>query len=157
MEKKIKILQIIYCLIILAASLLALLSEAGTLPMDYIGDEPHKLYWINLYAIAVSFGGMFLCLRMFVFKNVKKALVAEEESGAFAAYYRWTLVRLALIALALWSNTLLYCSTSYTSTPQYCILVTLVTCVFCWPSVGAFKGLRKTGEEKESQKIEGKE
>ena len=144
MEKKIKSLQIVYCLIILVAAAIVFFSESGNLPMDYIGDEPHKLYWLNMYAIVVAFGGMFLCLRMFVFKYVKKTLTVEDEGVAFAAYYRWTLVRLFIIAMALWSNIILYFSTSYTSTPQYCVLVTLVSCVFCWPSFATFKGIRQT-------------
>lgn len=151
MEKKIKLLQIIYCLIIALTAGLAILSEADFLPVDYIGDEPRTLYWINLYAIIVAFGGMFLCLRLFVFKTVKQAMLVEKEDDALAAYSKWTSLRLAIIALSLWSNTLLYFSTSYTSTPQYCILVTLVSCVFCWPSVSAYRGLRKSDVKSEDE------
>lgn len=140
---RIKVLQIIYCVIIAVAAFVAAFSETGIFPVDYIGDEPRTLYWVNLTAIFLAFGGMFLSLRMFVFKKVKSEITVEDENIALLAFSKWTKVRLGIIALSLWVNTILYFSTSYTSTPQYCILVTLVACVFCWPSKTAFDGLRK--------------
>lgn len=152
MEKKTKSLQLTYSLILVIAVVFAILSEMEVLPVDYIGNEPKILYWMNLYAIFVAFGGMFVCLRMFVFKRVKTALVDNDENKAFAVYYKYTVLRLFVIMLALWSNTLLYFATSYSSTPQYCVLVTLVSCVFCWPSMSAFNALRKTDEEQADKK-----
>ena len=152
MEKKTKVLQLAYGLILVIAVLIAVLSEMDILPVDYIGNEPKILYWMNLYAIFVAFGGMFVCLRMFVFKRVMAAIMNVDEQKAFAVYFKHTVIRLFIIMLALWSNTLLYFATSYSSTPQYCVLVTLVSCVFCWPSMSAFSGLRKANEEPADRK-----
>ena len=143
MNNKIKFLQLVYCCIIIVAAFFAAFSETGVLPTDYIGNDPEILYWINLYAIFVAFVGMFICLRLFVFKKIHRELTDKDEDSALSAYTFWTKCRLSVLALALWSNTILYFSTSYTSTPQYCVLTTLITCVFCWPSTSSFKNLRK--------------
>ena len=150
MDKKIKSLQILYCFIIAVAAIFAVFSETGVLPTDYVENEPRLLYWVNLYAIFVAFVGMFICLRLFIFKKVRTAVLDKDEMKACAAFVFWTKYRLSILAVALWSNTLLHFSTSYTSTPQYCIFITLITCVFCWPSLSSFYGLRKVENNRDS-------
>ena len=138
MKQKINFLQIVYLSIILVSALLVFF-----LPEDFIGNEPRTLYWVNLFSIVTGLGGMYLTLRMFAFKIVRNAVRAEEESVGFHAFCKWTKVRLGMLAFALWSNVVLYVSSSYTTTPKYCMLIILVAFVFCWPSKTEFDAIRK--------------
>ena len=139
MKQRITYLQIFFLVNILVGAALVFFA-----PSDYIGNEPKVLYWINLYAIVSGLGGMFFTLRLFAFKSVRQSVRNEDEQAGFSAFCRWTKVRLGILALALWSNVVLYQASSYTTTPKYCMLIILVAFVFCWPSRTEFEAIRKS-------------
>ena len=138
MKQKITHLQIFFLLIILVGAAIVFFS-----PVDYISNESQTLYWVNLYSIISGLGGMFLTLRLFAFNGVRNSVRNENVDLGFAAFCRWTKVRLAILAVALWSNVALYQASSYTTTPKYCMLIILVAFVFCWPSKTEFEAIRK--------------
>ena len=152
MNKKMKIYQLFFVVMLLISFLYTALSFAEILPTEYIGNHPKQLYWINLYSIVTGFGGMYIFLRWFKFRGIANQVKQEPEAAGFAAFCRWTKCRLFFLFLVLLSNMVLYHASSYTETPKYCLLVTYISCVFCWPSLSAFEALRSVGGNEEEKK-----
>lgn len=147
-----KKMQLFYCVVLVAAALIALLCEYEVLPVEYIGHDAHLLYIIDFYSIVAGFGTTFFALRMFVFQFVARSIQQDNEQRALAAYTKWTGLRLAVFFWTFSTLLLLYYATSYTSNPQYCLLIALVGYVFCWPSLKDFQQLRT--KRKDSKKDE---
>lgn len=150
-----KKLQWIYCAVLVVAAMLALLCEYEVLPVEYIGHDARILYFIDFYSIVIGFGTTFFALRMFVFQWVARSIQQDDEQRALAAYAKWSGLRLAVFAWTFCSLLLLYYATSYTSNPQYCLLIALVGYVFCWPSLKDFQQQRAKREKGKNEENSG--
>ena len=144
MKNKIKQLQLLFVASLGVAIIFALLSEAGLIGTDYIGNDPKVLYWVNLYSIISGLGGMFVTLRWFNFKKIHRAVCHADAEAGFENFCSWTKIRLFLLAFVFVTNVVLYFASSYTATPKYSMLIVLVAYVFCWPSKSAFQAIRES-------------
>lgn len=122
-----------YICILLLAITADILMDTGTLERGWIDDSDASVSYVcNLVSIAVTFVGCFTALRLFRFKGVA-AQVAAPETGA-KAHVRWTNVRTTILAIMLLTDLVLCHGCLYSTTPQYCLGVALVTATYCWPT-----------------------
>ncbi len=110
------------------------LSELEFLPTAYLAESPAARYITDLITIAVTFGGIYLTLRMPAFAKAKKEMAVEDDTQAYAACAKWTLRQLICLAIVVWSNAVLYYACDFTSMAQYGLIITLIAALFCYPS-----------------------
>lgn len=142
MKKIIKSLQLCHIALWVVTALYAGLSEAEILPNNYVTPNPETTYMLNLISIITTIGGGFLALRLFAGFSVRRSLQEAEEKQAFQLFKKWTLLRCGLLAVGMWPNVVIYYAASYDMTAAYCLLLSLIFSLFCWPSQQAFEQLR---------------
>lgn len=134
MKKGTRIPKILFVLMLSAAACFTILSETGLLPTDYAAADGTALYRLELLSVLSCLGGTYLALRLFAFGFVKRQLNQNNRDRAAAAQCNWNTIRTLILAVAVWTNLILYYASSYTTTPKYCLLIALTACVFCWPA-----------------------
>lgn len=127
-------MRTLYITLTIFAALFALLSEELILPTNYILDTPETTYTLSLVSVSFTFCCLFLALRLFKFKKVKKDLERAETEQEFAAYRKWNAIRIALAFTPVFINLFIYYSVNYDSSAMYCLLISIIGTLFCWPS-----------------------
>ncbi len=121
----------------------ALISEVGVLPTDYAASDATTQYCISLLSIITAIGGTFLALRLPATSFVRRQLCQDDETLARKAYLKWSACRIAVAAVAVWTNTVLYyAADTEVESIKYCLLIALIATVFCRPSSSEFLSLR---------------
>lgn len=128
MTPNLKLARIIYIGVWAAVTLYALLSEAELLPVAYVKATPSLDYALNMLCVVLTLGTTWGGLRLFAFKKVK-AMRTDRPSLLFSL----NLLRIALLATAVFVNILVYYALQSGTTPLFCLLITLAAFVFCWP------------------------
>ena len=124
--------------------LIALLSETGILPVEYLAHDANTDYTVSLISIFTAIGGTYLALRLMAFKKIiQKIAEKSTEESAWRVFRKYAIIRLGIIALGMWINTALYYATSYSESIKYCLLIIMIAAVFCWPSAGEFQSKRQ--------------
>lgn len=134
MTKEIRTLQIFHLALWGAAAAYAALSECGILPGHFIEPSLETTYALNLASIATSIGGGYLALRLLAFQHVKDNIQPAGQPGSLSAFSKWAAARCLLLAAGIWFNVFVYYAASYDMTAAYCLLISLICSVFCWPS-----------------------
>lgn len=134
---KISTLRLFYSVILLLAMIWIVLSESEILPVHYLHSSATGDYCLSLLSAVTALGGTYCCLRLPALKSSRRQtqLALGQGGGPYAG--RWRLVQLVLLAVALWTNAVLYYATPYSPTPKYCLLIAFLTAVFCWPAPNA--------------------
>lgn len=114
----------IWILVVLFTSL----SEAAILPTGYIEVTPKLEYFCHIFCIVFTLSETFTALRLMNFKIVKLQL-----KKAPASIERFNLIRILLLASAIFFNLIIYYALASSATPGFCLLLTLVGFVFCYP------------------------
>ena len=127
-------MRTLYITLTMFAALFALLSEELILPTNYILDTPETTYTLSLVSVSFTFCCLFLALRLFKFKKVKKDLERAETEQEFAAYRKWNAIRIALAFTPVFINLFIYYGVNYDSSAMYCLLISIIGTLFCWPS-----------------------
>ncbi|MBO5703102.1 MAG: hypothetical protein J6R91_00795 [Bacteroidaceae bacterium] len=127
-------MRTLYITLTIFAALFALLSEELILPTNYILDTPETTYTLSLVSVSFTFCCLFLALRLFKFKKVKKDLERAETEQEFAAYRKWNAIRIALAFTPVFINLFIYYGVNYDSSAMYCLLISIIGTLFCWPS-----------------------
>ena len=146
--KSITRLRISYITVILLTVVICLLGETDHLTTDFFLQNVQATYYANLLFIALAFAGMFFALRLFVFAGNQKRLCQEDILKSQQTYNKLSALRIGIMAAALIPCTTGYYLMPHTTTPMYCALVSLITCIFCWPSLTELENFRKTRAEK---------
>lgn len=127
-------MRTLYITLTIFAALFALLSEELILPTNYILGTPETTYALSLVSVSFTFCCLFLALRLFKFKKVKKDLERAETEQEFAAYRKWNAIRIALAFTPVFINLFIYYGVNYDSSAMYCLLISIIGTLFCWPS-----------------------
>lgn len=124
-------LQITFCLLLLAAALLCLLFETGTLVAGALAGDALLTYWLQFLGIAQLLVLLPLALRLMKFGRVQRRIQSSTQ-----AYQRYSVVRLLLLGLPLLYNVLCYYLLACEPTFGYMALMTAVAFLYVWPSQG---------------------
>lgn len=128
MKPKLRLAHIIYIGVWAAAALYALLCEADILPTACIRATPSLEYALNMLCVVLTLGAAWGGLRLFALGKVRK--MKEERPRLLLSL---NLLRIALLATAIFVNLLVYYALQSGTTPMFCLLITLTAFVFCWP------------------------
>ena len=128
--KDIKIIRAWWFAIAALSALYLLLSELGFLPTDFAPTDGQTTYTLELLSVVLSVGGIWLALRLLSFSMVKSRI--GECKGLHPRLY-WYKLRLVAIGVPMWVVSVIYYSTSATSTPAYCLLIIYIAYIFCYP------------------------
>lgn len=124
------------------AAALAVLFETGVWPAGYYAGDGMAEYVMNLTSVLTVIAFVPFSLKLMSFKWVKARFGQGDEAAACRAYRRWSEVRMALLAVTLWSNVSFYYLTQ-DNTGLMCALIAVVCFCFCIPS--ADKLMYETG------------
>ena len=123
------LLQTLFCLPILLSALLALLFETCLLlPGDLTGN-PQTEFVVTIVMELLTICLIPIALRMFKVKSIDSSLKTE---GA-KALKKWGSLRIAMLGVPLFVNTLLY-YLFLNTTFGYMAIITLISMVFIFPS-----------------------
>lgn len=128
MKSYIRLARIIYIGVWAAVALYAALCEAGFSPSACLKATASLEYALNMLCVALTLGTVWGGLRLFAFKKVRK--MREERPRMLLSL---NLLRIALLATAIFVNLLVYYALQSGTTPMFCLLITLTAFVFCWP------------------------
>jgi hypothetical protein len=127
-------MRTLYIVCALCVAVVALLFEEGLLPVDFLGLTTEVAYVFDLLCVALTFGGVFVALRLFKFKVVQQQLDAEDTDKAFAAYRTWNTLRISMIFFPMFWNLIVYYGSGFNQSAMYCLLITVIGALFCWPT-----------------------
>ncbi len=127
-------MRTLYISCVLAVAVLALLFEEGVLPVGFLPTDATMQYVFALLCVAMTFGNVFVALRLFKSKKVVEQLNSTETSAAFAAYRKWNTMRILLIFLPAMWNLIVYYGLDFNSSAMYCFLIVAIGALFCWPT-----------------------
>ncbi len=137
--------QYSYVFIWVFVGLWTVFSEAEILPSMYIPYDPSVDYAISIALLLTAVGGTYVSLRLMAFKGIRRQITDADEEAAVSAYKRWCRVRLAVMAVAVCSNVVLFYGIAYSSSAQYCLLVAFIGMLFCWPTMSEFENTNFKG------------
>ena len=122
----------VVCLLFLVLSLvLIVLYETDTLEAGLLADDKQSEFVLTFIMELLSLGAAFLGLRLFKFKLVHDELVALREP----AMWKWGLIRLLILEVPMFANTLLYYI--YMNTTFGYMGIMLLLCLpFVFPTLG---------------------
>lgn len=147
--KKLSILKLAYAFIWIVGIIWTVLSEMEAIPTEYVSDTPEIAYYVSLASIITAIGGTYMALRLLAFQRVKKAInSSSQETKRMNTYLKWAGIRIIIMAIAVWTNLVLYYATSYSNSTQYCLLIALVATLFCCPSTGEYISLSNNSDKK---------
>jgi len=123
----------------------AILSVTDVVPTEFLPHNAMTDYNVSVISIVTAIGDTYLALRLPSFRVFRHRFreVKDEDAGQ-RLYARIALIRVAIIATAMWMNDFLYFATTYSASTQYCLLITMIAAVFCWPTQR--EGIKLTGE-----------
>lgn len=125
------ILTIIFWSILAAALLLVVLFEYEVLPMGTWSEQLSAEFLCRCTMEVVALGGIYLALRLFKFQRVHQDLVERREQ----ALQKWGILRLLLLELPMFLNTLLYYMFLQT-TYGYLAIIAALSLPFVYPTLG---------------------
>ena len=128
-----KYLRIVYILIWVLLAAYAGLSEFDFVPTGFIQANPAEMYGWNVVGIIIMLSAIYISLRLFHFKAIRKYLIRKDGSLNASVYGKLSWFRLGFMTTSLFYDAILYYGTlNYQFI--YCLLISLLAFVFCWPS-----------------------
>ena len=127
-------MRTLYISCVLAVAVLALMFEEGVLPTGFLPTDATMQYFFSLLCIAMTFGDVYVALRLFKIKKVADQLKSTETPEAFAAYRKWNTMRILLIFIPAMWNLIVYYGMNFNSSAMYCFLIVAIGALFCWPT-----------------------
>lgn len=123
------------------AALTFLCFEQEWLPAGFIaGGELN--YFLSVLAVAVTLGGVYLCLRLLSLQRIRQRFQGISQEEAARRYQQVAYWRTALLLIVYVTDILLYFgSAGYASSAKYCLIIALIAAVFCWPSKSELQSL----------------
>lgn len=111
--------------------LVAVLFECEVLPMATWSEQLSAEFLCRCVMEVVALGGIYLALRLFKFQRVHQDLVTRREQ----ALQKWGILRLLLLELPMFLNTLLYYMFLQT-TYGYLAIIAALSLPFVYPTLG---------------------
>lgn len=125
------------------AFILIALFEFEVFPVGEVAGNAVAEYYLSLAGIAMIIIMVPMSLKLMSFRMVK-ASFAKNGMSVCSGYRRWSEIRMAMLAVAGWSNLVFYYLT-LNPTASVCALIVALALLFCWPSGDKFEG--ETGQE----------
>lgn len=135
MKHVVNILRVELGGILLWAVLLVVFFETDLLATGYYAGDGGAEYVINLAAILMLIIFLPFSLKLLSFRRIKAMFKNEDEATVCRIYRHWSEVRLALLAVMLWSDICFYYLT-LNDTGFMCALIAVLGLCFCFPSEG---------------------
>lgn len=117
----------------IAFGILILLFEEHVLPSNFIPSTPGTDYVLSLISLIVTFGGIFIALRLFKKEKQEMARTGEDTEAQRQVYLKWNGRRLGIIFSAVFTNLIIYYGGSFYESAMYSLIITLIGALFCWP------------------------
>lgn len=118
-----------YFLVWLGCGLVCLLSETEVLPTAYLPADPSTEYALQMLCVVLTLCCVPAALRLFTLDRVKRHMKPHTPQLA-----GWSMARIAIMAVAVFANTIVYYGLHTTLSPAFCLLISLTALVFCYPS-----------------------
>ena len=118
-----------YFLVWLGCGLVCLLSETEVLPTAYLPADPSTEYALQMLCVVLTLCCVPAALRLFTLGRVKRHMKPHTPQLA-----GWSMARIAIMAVAVFANTIVYYGLHTTLSPAFCLLISLTALVFCYPS-----------------------
>ncbi len=134
MKRIVNILRAEMAFVFVWAAVLVTLFETGVWSAGYYAGDDMAEYVMNLTSVLTVIVFVPFALKLMNFRWVKSMFGQEDETATCRSYRRWSEVRLALLAVTLWSNISFYYLTLH-NTGLMCALIAMVCFCFCVPSV----------------------
>jgi len=106
----------------------AALCEAEVLPSGYVSANAQTQYALHMLCIVLTLGGAWGALHL-----LSPQRVMRFSKQRLSLRRQLSLLRGAILALAIFVNLLVYYALLSGSTPLFCLLITLAAYVFCYP------------------------
>lgn len=155
MKKTRNILMIVYWLQLLAAAILYVCGDYLEFDMAVLAskEEPPVNYYVQMVMILLTLGLVPLALRLFKFNSIHASLTARPAQ----ALLKWGGVRLLILGLLLFVNTLLYYIYGFEPTYGYLAVMVMLTMPFVLPTMERCKTeTEEPVETKEETEVEEK-
>lgn len=133
MEQTIRRLRVEIGFVFLWAAVLVGLFEWDVLDAGYYSGDGRAEYFMNLVGILMIFIFVPFSLKLMSFNRVKASFNVGDANKVCRAYCRWSEIRMALLAVTMWSNICFYYLTQ-DNTGFLCALIVLLGLCFCFPS-----------------------
>ena len=117
----------------IAFGILILLFEEHVLPSNFIPSTPGTDYVLSLISLIVTFGGIFIALRLFKKEKQEMARTGEDTEAQRQVYLKWNGRRIGIIFSAVFTNLIIYYGGSFNESAKYSLIITLIGAIFCWP------------------------
>ena len=117
----------------IAFGIIILLFEEHILPSSFIPPTPATDYVLSLISLIVTFGGIFVALRLFKKEKQELARTGEDAEAQRQVYLKWNGRRLGIIFSAVFTNLIIYYGGSFNESAKYSLIITLIGAIFCWP------------------------
>ena len=117
----------------IAFGILILLFEEHVLPSNFIPSTPSTDYVLSLISLIVTFGGIFIALRLFKKEKQEMARTGEDAEAQRQVYLKWNGRRIGIIFSAVFTNLIIYYGGSFNESAKYSLIITLIGAIFCWP------------------------
>lgn len=141
------ILASIFWSILAAALLLVALFECDVLPTATWSEQLSAEFLCRCFMEVVALAGIYLSLRLFKFQRVHHDLVTRKEP----ALKKWGILRLLLLEVPMFLNTLLYYMFMQT-TYGYLAIIAALSLPFVYPTLG--RCMDEVEEPEETQEIQ---
>lgn len=120
--------RVIYLTVWLLVAVFAALSETGIIATGYLVGDAETSYALHMLCVVLTLGGTWVGLRVFALKSVRRCLSQKPQSIPYL-----NLLRIAILALPIFTNLIVYYALLSGTTPLFCLLIALTGFVFCWP------------------------
>lgn len=135
--------RLIYIGVWIVVAVYAALAEAGWVSTGYVKPDATVEYALHLLCVLFTLCGTWGALRLLAFKQVRRTLTAHPQKLP-----QFNLVRTAVLGTAILINLLVYYALLSGTAPLYCLLITLLAFVFCWPKEGEIEEDSQEGRTK---------
>lgn len=111
-----------------AVVIYTLLTECDVLPSGYVQVDAQLEYALHMLCVLLTLCCTWGALRLFALKRLRKMREAKPQVLPILNVLRTT-----VLATAIFINVLVYYALMHSTTPLFCLLITLLGFVFCWP------------------------
>ena len=129
MNQNIFILRCLFSAPLLTAAIIVFVYEVGLQEPGLVAGDTTTAYWMNMIGVVVTLLCILLALKLMNFKRVKAMIHADEQK-----YFTLSQVRILLLGLPLFYNTIAYYFLGCEPTCGYLALMCVVAFFFIWPS-----------------------
>lgn len=120
--------RIIYVCFWIVLLLFVALSELEVLPVGYIKVDAQVQYALQMLCILLTLGVTWASLSVFMVPRARR-----QNRKTVCGVWDWSFLRVALLVLVALLNGVIYYGLLNTASPMFCMLITYMGLLICWP------------------------